>query len=78
MKPTIGRIVHYYPHSQDTGSFPYTPGEPVAAIITQVHSDECVNLRLFVDGQAQGETWITSVVYDEGQGEFSWSWPPRV
>ena len=44
IKPTVGRIVHYYPSKTDDAIFPCRPGEPLAAIISYVRSDTCVNL----------------------------------
>ena len=41
MKPTIGRIVHFV-NALGTN--------PIAAIITAVWTDTCVNLRIFQDG----------------------------
>lgn len=72
MKPSIGRIVHYYPHDGDR--FGET-GEPIAAVVVRVWTDECVNLRLLTD--TTDTPWITSVRYDESHAECSWSWPPR-
>jgi hypothetical protein len=39
MKPTVGRIVHYYPNEDAR--------EPLAAIVTHVCGDGCVNLAVF-------------------------------
>ena len=78
MKPTIGRIVHYYPtasdHPQDFLN--QKLGEPIAAVIVKVWTEECVNLRLISDSDSTA--WITSICYDEAHSEMSWSWPPRV
>ncbi len=63
-KPSIGRIVHYQS----------APGVSVPAIITRVHSDECVNVTVFPD--AHPPCVETSVVL--GTGERMWCWPPRV
>ncbi len=71
-KPTIGRIVHYYPQPMDRWG---TQGEPTAAVICRVFSDDCVNLRVFAD--SDDLPLITSVVFDEDHSSFSWSWPPR-
>lgn len=42
--PTIGRVVHYYPGPDDP-----TPGDdgPLAALVTAVWTDTCVNLAIF-------------------------------
>ncbi len=78
MKPSIGRIVHFV---LQTGQ------NPVAAIITAVWSDNCVNLRLFLDGSNSkgpenfgwGE-WVTSKNLDESETPQvgTWHWPPKV
>jgi len=71
MTPTIGRIVHYW----------HNPGdEPVAAIVVRVWSDECVNLRLFTDGEP-GATfpseYQTSVTRCDQGDKWGWDWPAR-
>jgi hypothetical protein len=74
MKPTIGRIVHFYtgvPGYQANGA-----GEgPYAAIITQVWSDTCVNLMVFPGSAVPFP--VTSVVSDE-DAMCSWRVPPHV
>ncbi len=69
MKPTIGRIVFYFP----------TPGEPFgvapcAAVITRVWKDSVVNLTVFRDG-------MTSVTprmnIAQGSTPGCWDWPVR-
>lgn len=72
MKPSIGRIVHYYPQESDRFG---VMGKPISAIVVAVHSAECVNLRLFPD--CHDSPWVSSVSRDENNVEFSWSWPPR-
>lgn len=74
MKPTVGRIVHYF-----------APGAsgPVAAIVTWVWSDDCVNLNIFADQTANPiadpSPLKTSVIKrsDFVQGDV-WDWPERV
>lgn len=39
--PTVGRIVWYYPQGEASGP-------PLAAIVTQVWSNTCVNLAIFL------------------------------
>lgn len=75
MKPSIGRIVHFI----------VTPGEnPVAAIVTAVWSDVCVNLRIFQDGSntqpTQFSEWVTSASFDDSAVPQvrTWHWPPKV
>ena len=40
IKPTVGRVLWYYPHGGNEGP-------PLAAIVTCVWSDTCVNLAIF-------------------------------
>lgn len=42
IKPTVGRVLHYYPH----GSHPSTGEQPRAAIVAYVWDDRCVNLMI--------------------------------
>lgn len=41
IRPTVGRVVHYY-RNRGVGA-----EEPLAALITKVHSETCVNLVVF-------------------------------
>lgn len=69
MKPTIGRIVHYVYNSIH-----------LAAIITYVYSDVCVNLTIFNADPFNALEVVfvtTSVVYDESKQERTWHWPER-
>lgn len=65
--PSVGRIIHLF-----------RPGrtEPDPAMITRVHSDDCVNLMVLPD---QGMPYpMTSVLWgDTGEGT-RWVWPPQV
>jgi hypothetical protein len=65
-KPSIGRIVIFT--LDDVQS---------AAMITKVHSDTCVNLRVFPDRGPIIER--TSVVIDDAHRRLNprWSWPER-
>lgn len=77
-KPTVGRIVRYRvspdEHERATG---YEPGGDSIiewpAIVTAVHNDTCVNLRVFSDGPK--DLHLTSKTLGEEVGE--WHWPPR-
>ena len=63
-KPSLGRIVVFV----DGGSHKESP-----AIVTAVHSDEVVNLTVFLDGgRVEGRT---SCVLDVVPG---WKWPVKV
>lgn len=48
IKPTVGRVVWYYPQADNTppGLARPADGQPLAAIIASVHSDEVVNLTV--------------------------------
>lgn len=69
MKPTIGRIVHYFEPGSDV---------PQAAIITQVHSDVCVNLRVFHDGERFPRVTSVEQATSDNSENCRWEWPPRV
>jgi len=64
MKPSIGRIVHFYTDDRH---------EP--AIITRVWSDTCVNLKVLPDCAAPFDQ--TSVCLNDASSSSWWSWPPR-
>ena len=63
MKPSIGRIVHFY-----------FEGHVCAAVVVAVHTDDCVNLTVF---HPNGYT-IPKTSINAGTGDQQWSWPPRV
>jgi hypothetical protein len=73
MQPSIGRIVHYVTAAD----------KHVAAIVTAVWTDTCVNLRLFHDGsntddgQNVGE-WVTSRSLNDSAQPGTWHWPEKV
>lgn len=79
--PTIGRIVHYNPSANEglarigteTGS------QPLAAIITGVWSDSCVNLAVFdANGAAHCRTSVLLVQGDAQCPDAGFAaWPPR-
>jgi len=74
MKPSIGRLVHYFPTINENYG-----NSPVTALITHVWSDTCVNLKLFADGPGVMDGFKTSVNNlhsDNSAG--SWNWPERV
>lgn len=78
-RPSIGRIVHYH---FDADEHAPNDGNPCPAIVTAVHSDEYVNLRLFSDGPPSVTIeWRTSVPYAENPVNHAgecWTWPQRV
>jgi len=68
-KPSVGRIVHY---------FPQPDSEPAAAIITRVWSDTCVNLHVFSDGCDQPNEDLTSIsLAQDPDRPCVWKWPNR-
>lgn len=79
MKPTVGRIVHFY-SSQPADQANSAGNGPYAAIITQVWSDTCVNLVVFGgDGSVKCFTSVTDHLPEDVanmQGR-AWQWPPR-
>jgi hypothetical protein len=76
MKPTVGRIVHYFnmaaaagPQNNQMGPGPY------AALVVQVFSEHCVSLKVFAP--TEGNDRIESSVESRGStlgGRF-WDWP---
>lgn len=70
MKPSIGRIVIFHCDEQQREEMNnHQPDAP--AVITAVWNDECVNLKVLLDGE--NTLWITSAAL--GTGEREWSWP---
>lgn len=68
-KPSLGRIVLVNPHGA-TNELP--------AIVTAVHSDDCINVRAFSDN-SDNPLWVTSCTPQESNPEgYGWRWPPRV
>jgi hypothetical protein len=91
-KASIGRIVHYYQgdyeapisysdksHWTGTNGTRYHP-----AMITHVHTDDCVNLMIFWDAGTPGAktsmTRLPDEVFAEGMHctNSGWRWPERV
>lgn len=67
-KPSVGRIVHYFGCKGDP---------PLPGIITAVHSDECVNLKVFDDGG--NDQFFSSLTKKENEESTTcWDWPARV
>lgn len=72
-KPTIGRIVHYYEKGLDpNGDGPY------AAIVSAVHSENCVTLAVLVPCRTSVYA-ASSVSHKDVNPNMSqwWEWPPR-
>ena len=82
MKPTIGRTVVYKTTEADRNLMKAkgdTDGrcnvqQELPAVVVAVWSEECVNLKVNLDGD--GEIWKTSI--NQGDEEGHWSWPARV
>jgi hypothetical protein len=73
MKPSIGRIVHYVAYGTPGGE--YKAGAHRAAVVTQVHSDTCVDLCIL---NPTGLFFGTSLLLDStGEKPGSWHWPER-
>lgn len=70
-KPTVGRIVHYQSYGTPGGEFKSLPR---AAVVTQVHSDTCVDLCIL---NPTGMFFNTSVQFSEEPKGGCWNWPPR-
>lgn len=78
MKPTVGRIVLFWPFMEKPDERKESHGR--AAIITYVHSDTMVNLHVFGQDHNDDEAGVqTSVDLVSGENQsYCWSWPPRV
>jgi hypothetical protein len=72
MQPTVGRIVH-------TGDMETTATEarPLAAIITRVWSDTCINLCVFTDAGPEMRTSVVLAAEGDKLTPVTWTWPPR-
>lgn len=77
-RPAIGRTVHYF-HQEWQGRDKENPCSTLPAIITAVHSDDCVDLQIIRnDGQNGGLMHRTSVRIG-GPGTIgTWFWPTIV
>lgn len=71
MKPTIGRIVHYYPLDHQDGQ------EPFAAIITRLTGSEGIVFLYVMPPTSEPFTAIGSARSDDPT-PGCWTWPPRV
>ncbi len=69
-KPSIGRIVHYQSFGTPGGEY---ASQPRAAIITAVHTDECVNLCIL---NPTGVFFASSVLHADEPTPGRWNWPP--
>lgn len=68
MKPTVGRVVHFYEDGQG----------PFSATIAAVHSDTCCTLSVFKPHQTSVYVASSCVIKEAAAGMTSyWVWPPR-
>ena len=74
MKPTIGRIVHYFPTPRQLSEWGGNQSSPLPAVVVKVWSDTCVNLKVLNDGPS--DHWVTSALNDEAMSP-GWDWPKR-
>lgn len=75
MKPSIGRIVHFW--SNIGGDVGVTPDGKVPAIITHVWTDDAVDLTVFRNGMMPiplNHVGRTGTVEKQNSG---WDWPVR-
>jgi hypothetical protein len=77
IKPTVGRVVWFYPHAGDS-TLCQAPGEPLAAIIARVWSDRVVNLSVIdANGKQEPRTSVTLVQDgDEKPQGYYCEWMP--
>lgn len=86
-KPSVGRIVLFTVGTEDG------PTKTLPAIVTAVHGDICVSLRIFLDGEKQQPERPWSYAFKPyewkagsalrssvclGTSPGQWMWPPRV
>jgi len=80
VKPTVGRMVHYV-HNGTVEAPSVAYGEKLAAIVTHVWSDYCVNLTVFDSRGLPFNVTSVDVVQDGDStaGRTRWcEWPARV
>jgi hypothetical protein len=80
MKPTIGRIVHYW-HRLEQPEAPDLVMGPLAAIVHQLRPDCGVDaVDLFVIGPGAQTRFVAGVFPGgtmQAKGTSYWIWPPR-
>lgn len=64
IKPTIGRVVWYW---SAAAAWQHPDAQPNPALVTFIHSDDCVNLAVF--DQSGDHKPVTTVVLWQGDGE---------
>lgn len=83
MKPSIGRIVIYkttqverdHMQSLSNSGVPTNISSELPAIIVAVWSENCINVKVIVDGRQQ-DILKTSISFGENEGQLHW--PERV
>lgn len=76
IKPTVGRVVWYRPGEHD-GMPQGHDKQPLAAIVTYVHSDRLVNLAIFdANGNRHRKTSVTLLQDGEAQNAPYAEWMP--
>jgi hypothetical protein len=71
IKPTVGRVVWYWPKGSDQ-LINHQPDQPLAAIVCYVHSDRMVNLQVFdVNGESQSRTSVALRQEGDDEPKFS-------
>ncbi|MCK1742203.1 hypothetical protein IVA80_15365 [Bradyrhizobium sp. 139] len=63
IKPTVGRVVYYWPDTQQ--DLAALAGQPLAAHISAVWSDVCVNLMV-IDANGNSHSRTSVLFYQEG------------
>lgn len=74
MKPTIGRVVIFTTTEEQKVKMKVdgcNVQDKLPATIVSVHGEECVNLKVQLDGP--GEMWVTSAL--KGDAPYQWEWP---
>ena len=76
ISPTVGRVVWYHPFASDPSPDPGK--QPLAAIVTHVWSDTCVNLAVFdTNGGTFGKTSVLLINGDMEQPSRGYAeWMP--
>jgi hypothetical protein len=80
MKPTVGRIVHFYP-PVDCVAGGQSKIEKYAAIVTQVNDDGTLELATFGPSSLYFQRSVPKLGLKHGDGnvawEWGWAWPAK-
>lgn len=66
IKPTIGRIVWYYPSATDLGAMQCNSGKEMPGVVCHVWSPNCVNLMV-VDQSGKSHARTSVFLVQEGE-----------